>query len=160
MKNNGNAIIVVGLAGVFWYLYTSSKGLTLTGAPAYPPGYVLPPVAGLTTVQQNGSTSTAATNLFASALSSISASVGKLLHNAPGNGPAVLAPPAYGAPTASGPVAQYAPIPLSAIPSVDPFAWLDPWLNFDQPSAAAGVPALAWTLTPDLSTIPPPPGSE
>jgi hypothetical protein len=85
----GQKFVIVGaIAGLAWWWYQRSRGLTITGEPINP---MLPSSVRLSqqsTVTPNTSTSTWATNVFSaigSALKTIQAS----LQSAPGNGPRV-----------------------------------------------------------------------
>lgn len=136
-------VAAVALLGGAWYLYTRSKGLTLTGQPANPMiagaaiGNSFSPVAASNAV------STAATNVFSAisrGLATISAAVAKST-TAPGNAPQLTPANAAG-------VNPYQTSGVTATPGVpyvgdippSPDLYLDTSMPFWQWNQGATVP--------------------
>lgn len=167
MKSNEKLIVVLALGGAAWYLYTRQQGLTLTGQPAHPmlpPGYD----PSLSPVRPSGSTNTAATNTanIAASISSLANSVISIFAKRPAGNAAVrpsssfaIPPGNVGQPAANpGVPAIGSELPIGD-PSLDESMPYWQWdFSFDVPPVVPNLEALAWTVTPDMNYIPPPPG--
>lgn len=172
MKNDKTIELLAALALLAgaWYLYTRSKGLTITGGyantmmPAYPvTGNAMSPVA------PSSSSSTAALNVFSAISKGIATLGAALTHKtaASGNGPTVvpdnpagIVPSHIGSATGAfgaDYISEALPAPDTSLDESLPFWQWD--FSFDRPPATPNYAALAYTITPDMAYIPPPPGA-
>lgn len=172
MTREERLLVVGGLAGAAWWLYQSSRGLTITGAPATQTMLPTPTVGTLSNVTPSYTTSTAATNVFSSIGSAFAGILGRVINKGPGNAPIQQPRTAVGS-NANGIPGQASPNGLSdyylaaanavtANPNPNPGIFLsysDPsssiyWPPLDTPTDVVapsnGVPLLGWTLDPSL----------
>jgi hypothetical protein len=166
MTQDHKRFAVVALAALGWWLYTRSQGLTLTGQPINP---MIPPLGNRQSlVAPSYASSVAATNasnpvaqlgvLINRFFSSIAATAKS--GNAPARQSASSTLPAFaiGAPASNAGVASIgSERPVADSSLVDDYPYF--LMGFDSPNAASGVPEMSWTLGPDASYIPPPPGA-
>lgn len=167
MTQDGRAAALALLvAGAGWWLYTRSRGLTLTGQPANT--MLLPNAAtgnSFSPVAPSASVNVGATNVFSAIAQAVSQLGGIFARKQGGNAPAVSAPnyaginPTMTGGPASNPgapsIGSVLPVPDSSLDNSLPFwGW-----GFDPVAPAPiGVPALPWTVPPGFDVVPPPPG--
>jgi hypothetical protein len=160
--------IAAAFAGLAWYLYTRSRGLTLAGEPLN--AMMLPSdvrSSQQSLVSPNAGTSLAATNVFGAISTAFQSILGSLKAGA-GNTPRIASATSSG--IAPGDVTRMGLLvpadepPPPSLSNISP-TW-DPSLDLSMPLWQWGtaVPAMPWTLDPvtlgfDPSYIPPPPGS-
>jgi len=179
MNRDERLIAVLGLAGVAWYLYQSSRGLTVTGEqvnPMIPLGRSRE--GQVSNVTPSSTTSTAATNVFSAIGNAVAGVLGSVIRKGPGNSPVIVPPTPVGVNVngipgqASGfseylgaaqPIAPYLVYsdptnaiywpPLERQPqpcSIQCFRAPCPCNEVDALPIAGGVPTLGWTLDPAL----------
>jgi hypothetical protein len=172
MRDGERFVLLAALAGVAWWLYTRSQGLTLAGQYANPM-YIPPASNKQSLVTPSGTTGTLATNVF-SQIGQVLQSTLRAFTAQPANGPAQPAPSStisladvsrWGlqVPPDEPPPPSTAAVLNTTDPSLDTSVPYWSW-GFDRTQLAPGVPLMSWTLNPDTlgfdpSYIPPPPGS-
>lgn len=163
-RSHADILIVLVVLGGAWYLYTRSRGLNVLGQ--YDNTMLRPAQTGNSTspVVATSTTSTWATNAISALLKGIQQITSSIAH-APGNANTRPAAPyngtAIGEQTGNG-TATGASFIGSELPAPDPTldTGIPFWSMFDVPPPTPDYSSIAWTVRPEDSYIPPPPGTD